>query len=199
MQNSNLLADRTQASMATTGTTRAPSRHAPIGRARSMFFVAMLATVALFVVALSSGCGAPGVFYTPSSMVELNESRHSHYRFRATTPDGVVLAVRTIRQGQNKEVPAGSLDFWTEAVRLRLQTLGGYALLDEVEARSADGTVGTRLVFGHDQGDRPHRYWVTIYVTDRWVHVVEAGGVEEQFSAVDAEITQAMQRYRVRR
>jgi hypothetical protein len=155
--------------------------------------------VAILTAWAMSACGVPYRVAVPDSMIELNESRWSQYSMRATTPDAVVFAVRTIRQGDNADVPRGDLDFWTDALDLRMRTIGGYALLETVEVTSADGTDGVQLRFGHDQETVPYVYNVTIFVTDRFVHVIEAGGERDAYDEQSGSIDSAVASYRVKR
>lgn len=148
---------------------------------------------------LLSACGAPFEISTPSGMIELEEASWSDYDWRATTPDGIVLAVRSIPQGDGREVPQGSLEFWVEALTLRMRAGGGYALLSTEDAQSADGTPGTTLHFGRDQGGDTFAYDVTVFVTERWIHVVEAGGRSDRMDAYATALEQAVAGYRVRR
>jgi hypothetical protein len=149
--------------------------------------------------ASAAACGAPFEMSTPPGMVALDESEWSVYDFRATTPEGVVVATRAIRQGEGRETPAGDLDFWSEAIGLRMRTSAGYALLGEEPFVSADGTEGVRLRFGRDQNTTPYRYDVVLLVTDRWIHVVEAGGRADQIDEVNEVVESALASYVVRR
>ena len=58
----------------------------------------------------------------------------------------------------------GSLAFWSEAIEQRMRQIGGYALLEKVDVRGAGGRAGKQLRFGRDEGDRPYRYWVTLFL-----------------------------------
>ncbi len=161
---------------------------------------ARLALPALLVLAwLLGACGARYAIDTPDGMVTLDEPSWSRYEERSTTPHGVVLAVRTIRQGEHRDVPYGDLAFWTEATRLRMRTTAGYALIDESEVSSADGTPGVRLSFGRDQQGQPWRYDVVLFVTPRTIHVVEIGGETERYEEIEDELTRALASYEVHR
>ena len=146
-----------------------------------------------------AGC-AKFAIDTPSAMVELNESSYSNYDYRATTPDGVVVGVRVERMKEGSgNTPVGELEFWAESTQLRLRTLGGYALLDESEVTSANGVDGIQLRFGRDQDDSPYTYWVTLFVTTKFIHAIEAGGRRDLFEAAQSDIETAIQSYQVKR
>lgn len=147
---------------------------------------------------MGSAC-APYAITTPDGFVSLDQPGWSVYDYRATTPHGVVIAARQIRQRAGSDVPPASLDFWAEATRLRLRTSAGYALLEEQPFETADGTTGLRMTFGRDQAQTPYRYDVVLVVTPKFVHVLEAGGERELFDAASDDIDRALESYVVRR
>ncbi len=131
----------------------------------------------LFIVAVSLlavGCGPSFVVTTPPGFVEI-ENEWDEYDYRATTADGLVIAVREIEHD-----PEGTAEFWLQAVKNRMRDRGGYALLETVKVKSADGVDGTQLRFGHDEeGNRPHLYNVSLFVTESTIVLVEAGGTKK--------------------
>ena len=134
---------------------------------RTAIFLAFVSLAAL-------GCSSrPFVPATPTSFVELKNQYT--YDYRATTPEGVVLGARAIDND-----PKGDLAFWSQAVELRLRNLGGYALLEKKDVSCLGGLKGTQLRFGHDEESRPHLYYVTLFVTDKRIYVLEAGGEKSQ-------------------
>ena len=153
---------------------------------------ALILTSILTLTLTAAGCSST-VLETPDHFVRLNEGEYSSYKMRATNADGVVLGVRTIAND-----PEGDLGFWTKAVRDRLQTVSGYALLDEQEVTSANGRAGRRLAFGRDQGSQSYLYWVTLYVSARnlfWpgtITLIEAGGEKEKFQAAESAVEGAL-------
>lgn len=122
---------------------------------------------------------------TPAGFVELNDQKE--YAYRATNPDGVVIAVREI-----KHDPKGALAFWERAVENELREGRGYALLGKEAARTRSGLVGTTLRFGHDEGRNTHLYSITVFVTGDHVFLIEVGGpknvVEGKAGAIRAAI-----------
>ena len=140
----------------------------------------LLSLLLLTVTAgLLSACSASYEVQTPEEMVAVEQGNHSYV---AMTHDGVVVRANVYSQGDgSRDLPRGSQRFWVESARERMRTTGGYALLDEKEARSANGVVGTRLEFGRDQQGVPYRYWIILFVTDDAIHVIDAGGRQERF------------------
>jgi len=133
-------------------------------------------------------------FAMPKGFVELDEQ--GSYDQRATTPDGLVLAGREIEND-----PEGDLAFWSRAVENQMRLRGGYALLGKRPVRTASGRVGEELRFGHDEGNRPHLYYVALFVTegtfwsDGTIYLIEAGGprelVEKNTASIDWAIANA--------
>jgi hypothetical protein len=119
---------------------------------------------------------------TPGGFVELPDQAPS-FDYRATTHDGVVLAVRALDND-----PRGDEAFWSQAIEGRLRQQGGYALLESRAVTSASGLTGRQLRFGHDEGSRPHLYYLTLFVTRRRIFLLEAGGARDPFQREAARI-----------
>lgn len=161
-----------------------------------VWWVQAACAVALAVGA--TGC-AVAQLTLPPQMVEIEQSRWSEYDFKASTATGVVVAWRTVTMGEGEDVPHADLDFWVEATRIRMRSMAGYALLEERDVTSADGTTGRQLAFGRDENGRPHVYWVTLFTTDDHLHVVEAGGLQTHFDEARSAVEAALASYRVLR
>jgi hypothetical protein len=119
-----------------------------------------------------SGCGRPFKIDTAPGFVELENQ--GEYAYRATTPEGVVVAVRVIDDEDRADV-----DFWSKAMLLQLRDVSGYALLDQKDVVSRDGTKGKQMHFGHDEDKKPYEYYVEIYAAQGRLFVVEAGATKE--------------------
>jgi hypothetical protein len=145
--------------------------------------------VGLLCAALSAGACRPFDINTPDSFVELDEERWSQFEYRATTADGVVVAVRALDNEQR-----GTLSFWAEAVRSKVRDARGYALLEEQDVTARAGVPGKQMRFGRDDAGHTYRYWVTIFVRSQGrgprVWVIEAGGEQAVFERRRAEIEQ---------
>lgn len=128
--------------------------------------------VLLSFALLASACGASFTQPTPPGFVELEDQEA--YDFRATTADGLVISVREI-----DHEPKGEMSFWTRAIENHMRQRGGYALLGSRSVKNADGLDGTQLRFGHDEQATPHLYYVTLFVTDSRIFLLEAGGTKE--------------------
>jgi hypothetical protein len=143
-------------------------------------------------VSLIAGCHASFTTSAPKGFVELEQ--HGVYDFRATSADGVVLAVRELDND-----PEAELDFWARAVENAMRQRGGYALLQRRNTAVAGGVPAQQLRFGHDEANRPHLYYATVVVAGSTLYLLEAGGskplVEQQAKQIDAFI----QRFRAER
>lgn len=137
---------------------------------------------------LLAGCGHAFQTATPPGFVELEDQESYGYDWRATTADGLVVAVRDIANE-----PKGPLEFWTRAIENSLRQRGGYALLGRRDVKNAQGLTGVELRFGHDEAQKPHLYTVTIFVTDSHIYLLEAGGSKEQMEANAKELARWVQ------
>ncbi len=124
---------------------------------------------------------------TPRGFVELDDA--ADYDYRSTSATGVVLAVRT---EDSRKDEGGDLGFWSEAVTRKVRRLGGYALLEERDVKTGKGLAGKQLRFGHDRNQRPHHYWVTLFIDGDDLHVVEAGGPKEAFTELEEGLEKAI-------
>ena len=114
----------------------------------SLTFRALVAALAVFALAGAAACGRPFKIETAPGMVELDDPQPGH-DFRAMTPEGVVVGVRTVDTAGR-----GNLEFWTRTIGLRMRQMNGYALLGEADVQSRDGTPGKELRFGHDDNGK---------------------------------------------
>jgi hypothetical protein len=95
----------------------------------------------------------------------------------------VAVAVRVVHLDDRAD-----LAFWTHAVTLRMREAQGYALLGERDVVSRDGTAGKELLFGHDEAGKPFVYRVRVYLGEKTLYVVEAGGTKDQMARYEASV-----------
>lgn len=145
----------------------------------------------LALAALLGGCGTASHLTPPTNFLELDEPGDS-YTQRATSAEGVVMAVREVDND-----PYGPLAFWVEAIKRRMRTVRGYALVEEKDVRAASGEAGKQLRFGHDESGGPFFFWLTIFVTNDNVLVLEAGGKKDVFEAAQPQIERAIAAYTI--
>lgn len=133
-------------------------------------------TAALALAAAAIGCGRPFDVKTAPGFVELEGQGEQQYQYRATTPEGVVVAIRVV-----EDESRGDIDFWTHALLLQLREVSGYALVANRDVTSLDGTKGKLLQFGHDEDNKPYEYWVAVFAAQDRLFLVEAGAPKAQF------------------
>ena len=137
---------------------------------------------------LLAGAGCSPLLPTPDKFLRMPEYELD-YDYRATSADGVVLAGRVLTYSREL---GGGLPFWVDAIKLRLQAVGGYALIKEVEVQSHGGLTGKALHFGRDEKRGTYRYWVTLFVDGDDLVVVEAGGPEDKVATYEAALEAAI-------
>lgn len=151
--------------------------------------LAQIALVALLLVL--TGCGRPFDVKTAPGFVELEHQRV--YDYRATSPEGVVVGIRVI-----EDEDRGDLAFWTQALTLHLRDASGYALLETTDIASRDGTKGKLLELGRDEGDRPFVFWVAVFLAQKKLFLVEAGGPKDVFDRAKPSVEWMLASVRVR-
>ena len=124
------------------------------------------------------GCGNHFAITAPTNFATLREADRNGYQMRATTADGVVIGVREIENDTH-----ANQAFWATAIRNRLERAGGYALVSESEVRTTQGDTGLQLRFGRDENNVTYDYWLTLFVTNDRIYIVEAGGRRTRFEA----------------
>ena len=139
-------------------------------------------TVCTLVLGLCAGCTP--LVRTPERFLALDPPG-TDYDYRATTADGVVLGARVL---EFDEKLGGGLAFWVDAIKLRVESMGGYALLAEKDFKTDAGLSGKQLRFGHDERQQPFQYWLTLFVAGDELIVVEAGGPEAKLKAHEPRI-----------
>ncbi|GMV17783.1 MAG: hypothetical protein HS104_26580 [Polyangiaceae bacterium] len=133
---------------------------------------------------LGSGCSRGFDIKTPDGFAELEGGED--YRYRATSADGVVLAVR-----REANEPRANLEFWTDAIGNELSQRG-YGSPKAEKVKSKNGTPGQRLEYRTSRNGRPNVLWVTVFVAGSRVVVVETGGDADHFRKVEKEISAAI-------
>ncbi len=152
----------------------------------------MKRTLCCLLLALTTvGCGHSFEASTPQGFVELEDQEE--YDYRATTADGLVIAVREL-----EHEPKGTQDFWTRAIENQLRQKGGYALLGKHDVTTKTGLKGKQLRFGHDEGGTPYLYVLTLFVTDDTLYLMESGGTKELVERHREQLEWAIQNFRAK-
>jgi len=154
-----------------------------------------LSHLALAVVLTGSlfACGRPFKVATAPGFVELDGQAPDGYAYRATSPEGVVVAVRVMEDEDRAD-----LGFWTKSIVLQMRDVSGYALVRTSDVTSRDGTPGKRLELAHDEDGKPFVYWVTVYLAQGKLFVVEAGAPKDLFERSQASVEWTMKSLKVK-
>ena len=139
------------------------------------------------------GCARPFVATTPAGFLELDNQGDAGFDYRATHPDGLVTSVRVIA---NK--PQGTLAFWSRAIENQMRESHGYSLLAKRTMTSRDGTAGEQLQFGHDEGQKPHLYYLTLFADQEDIFILEQGGDKELVERHASELELAVTTFSIR-
>jgi hypothetical protein len=129
------------------------------------------------------GCARGFQLQTPDGFAELDDG---DYAYRATSAEGVVIAVR--REAND---PKANLAFWSAAVDYELRRKG-YTARASKEVKSAEGVPGKQIRYEATREGRPNVLWTTVFVTGKHVVVVEAGGDSAHFERVEADVEKAI-------
>ena len=132
------------------------------------------AALLLALSATTLACGPSVNLQTPSGFAVLEDQKE--YVYRATSAEGVVLAVRA-----EKNEPRGNIDFWADALDRQLRR-GGYVVEGDMkEVHTRAGLTGRQSRYTRVENGRKYRFWMTVFVTEKRVWVVEAGGDADRF------------------
>lgn len=133
------------------------------------------------------GCGRPFTPATPGSFTELKDS--PSYDYRAVSADGVVLGIEA-----HKNDPKVDLPFVEKAFEQRMSS-SGYALLEKRDVRTSHGLAGKQFRMGLDMENNPYFYYVSFFVTDDYVYVIEAGGTKDLMLRYEAPVQWAIENF----
>ncbi len=132
-------------------------------------------------------CGPSAKLSPPAGFAHVD----GEYDDRITSPRGVVIGARVER---NK--PVANLEFWAEAIDLRLRAQG-YVPEPTTDLKSKSGLPGKGLRYTFFDGQRTNRYWVDVFATDQRVILVEAAGDQTDFDAQKDQVESTMLAVRV--
>jgi hypothetical protein len=145
----------------------------------------------VFLSCLAAGCASRAQLQAPAGFASLDDDRKD-FDFRATSAKGVVVGVRS----EPNDLKA-NVDFWTDALDLRLRR-EGYAAQAAKVVTTPQGLTGKQIRYLRDEDQRPYCYWLTVFATNDRVYVVEAGGDKQAFDPATAEVEQSIASLRTR-
>lgn len=138
----------------------------------------------VLLAAAALGCGPGFEITTPAGFAELEDQED--YGYRATSAEGVVVAVR-----REDNRPYGDLAFWSGAVDAELRR-AGYVAEKALEVKTADGVSGRQIRYRREIAGRPHAFWATVFVTETVVVTIEAGGDQAHFEKLEKAVAEAI-------
>jgi hypothetical protein len=133
---------------------------------------------------LAIACGPSAKLASPNGFAHVG----GDYDDRITNAHGVVVGARV-----EKNEPQANLDFWVEAVDLRLKARGYEADGEAADVKNASGIPGRSLHYKRGW----YRYWIDVYATEKRVVVVEATGDARDFDAAKTSVEASMRSVRV--
>jgi hypothetical protein len=127
------------------------------------------------VLSLSAvACGPASRLSAPDGFAHLG----GDFDDRVASATGVVVGTRAV-----PNEPKANLDFWAQAIDLRLRQQG-YELTEQPQdVKNDKGLPGRSLHYTFFDGTRKNRYFVDVYATDRRLLLVEAAGDASDFDA----------------
>jgi hypothetical protein len=145
---------------------------------------------ALFVLSiLAAACGPASGLSAPDGFARLGGD---HFDDRIGSASGVVVATRVVAND-----PKANLDFWTQAIDLRLRQRGYVATEAAKDVKNAAGLPGRSLHYTFNDGTRENRYFLDVYATDRRILLVEATGATADFDARLPKVVETMRSARL--
>jgi len=136
---------------------------------RFSFAPIVIASIGLFM----GGCASRAHLTTPSGFAEIDSDK---YDYRATNPNGVVVGVRTHANDVH-----GNLDFWTGVLSKNLEEQSYKPDAKAHSIKTHEGIEGRQIRYTVASSGREEKYWLTLFVTDKRVYVVEAAGDSAYF------------------
>lgn len=133
-----------------------------------------------------TGCNAFSI-KTPDSFVSIERMR-SRFYYKAVSPEGAVITVSSFEHKDK-----GNLAYWTEILK-REMTLRKSYTLKSIEPVKAKGDVeGRRLTFHTQSGTTKFVYVANLFVTKKYIHVMETAAQEKEYpkhqAAFDAAVS----------
>ncbi len=132
--------------------------------------IAVLTTLSLAATA----CGPASRLSAPDGFAHVG----GEFDDRVANASGVAIATRVVTND-----PKANLDFWTQAIDLRLRARGYEPSAEPEEVKNSAGLPGRSMHYVFFDGTRKNRYFVDVYATDRRILLVEAAGDASDFDA----------------
>ncbi len=134
----------------------------------------MFRKIVLMLSLAAAACGPTSRLAAPDGFAHVGGT----YDDRVASASGVVVGTRVV-----PNEPKANLDFWTQAIDLRLRQRGYEPYEQPEDVKSVSGLPGRSLHYVYFDGQRKNRYFVDVYATSRRILLVEAAGDAADFDA----------------
>ena len=134
------------------------------------------------ILVLSASCTPPYTMNQPDTFKRFEKMR----TFQFITADGVMLKGREV-----ENYPKASLDFWTDALKLHMDTKG-YVLKSENAFETKKGLAGRTLTFILPYGTQDWVFAVTLFVKEDTIYILESAGPFDRYTALEKELTASL-------
>lgn len=153
--------------------------------------------LALGLLGMSSGCAASfKLKHAPPGFIEVSSSKwDGDAELRMKAPDNVGLNITTFPNYRG-----GTLPLWAEDMIKKLSDRG-YVLQGQDPVKSGNGVEGTRFDFVHEppgSDDGVKFYTAVLFVTDKWIVVVQIAGKDELASQHDGDLGGVLAKIKIR-
>ena len=144
-----------------------------------------LALALTAVLGSMTGCNAV-CLKTPDSFVSMERMRTRLY-YKAVSPDNAVITVSSFEHKDK-----GTLGYWTEILKREMTLRKGYTLKSEETVKAKGGLEGRRLTFHTQSGTTKFVYAANLFVTKKYIHVMETAAQEKAYAAHQAAFESAL-------
>ena len=145
--------------------------------------------IAFAALASSVACTPAAHLSAPDGFAHLGGD---HFDDRVGSAGGVVVATRVVAND-----PKANLDFWTQAIDLRLRQRGYTATDAPKDVKNDAGLPGRELHYTYFDGTRQNRYYLEVFATTRRILLVEATGDTADFDASMPKVVATMRSARL--
>ena len=144
--------------------------------------------IASLFSSLAFACGPSSHLMAPDGFAHVG----GEYDDRVASANGVVIGTRVVAND-----PKANLDFWAQALDLRLRARGYEPTEQPQDVKSATGLEGRSLHYVFFDGTYKNRYFVDVYTRGKRILLVEAAGTVSDFDAATPQVIATMRSVRL--
>lgn len=143
-------------------------------RGQRLAAFALASALTLGAGLVGAGCNAV-CLETPESFVAMERVRSRLY-YKAVSPDNAVITVSSFEHKDK-----GNLEYWAEILKREMTLRKGYTLKSTEPVKAKGGMEGRRLVFHTQSGTTKFVYAANLFVTKKYIHVMETAAKEADY------------------